>query len=143
ADCNRTWKALRSGIAVEMFAARSALGRRAGPCRGLASLMRAQRPLPEGRSWEKAAMRRPERQPQRSLRQSASVVSSPPLYRMCHNVPVSGILADKIIVSLTTKRVNHIVTRHAAPFCTVLSVGAPKTAVNSVMLRLRPVGRAL
>jgi hypothetical protein len=62
---------------------------------------------------------------------------------MCHNVPVIGILADKIIVSLTTKRVNHIITRHAAPFCTVLAVGAPKTAVNSVMLRLRPVGRAL
>jgi hypothetical protein len=71
-------------------------------------------------------MRRPERQPQRSLRQSASVVSSPPLYRMCHNVPDIGILADKISVSLTTKRVNHIVTRHAAPFCTVLAVGAPQ-----------------
>jgi hypothetical protein len=41
---------------------------------------------PGGQFVEKAAMRRPERQPQRSLRQSASVVSSPPLYRMCHDV---------------------------------------------------------
>jgi len=53
-------------------------------------------------------MRRPERQPQRSLRQSASVVSSPPLYRMCHDVTVIGILAAEVSVSLTTKRVNRI-----------------------------------
>ena len=33
-------------------------------------------------------------------------------------------------------------SRHAAPFCTALAVGAPGTAVNSVMLRLRLVGRA-
>ena len=38
-------------IAVEIFVARSALARREGPCRGLASLMRPQRPLPAGCSW--------------------------------------------------------------------------------------------
>src|SRR5439155_1911142 len=46
----------------------------------LASLMRPLRPLPASCSWEEAATRRPEHQPQRSLRQSASVVSYPPLY---------------------------------------------------------------
>ena len=95
-----------------MFAARSVLARREGPCRGLASLMRPQRPLPAGCSLEeKPLCGGPNVNLSGALRQSASVVSSPPLYRMCHNVPVIGILADKIIVSLTTKRVNHIVTR--------------------------------
>jgi transposase len=35
-------------------------------------------------------------------------------------------------------------TRHAVPLCTVLAVGAPQDRrENSVMSRLRPVGRAL
>jgi hypothetical protein len=56
---------------------------------------------------------------------------------MCHDVRVVGILADKISVSPTTKRVNRIDTPQAAPFCRVLAAGAPRTAVNLAMLRLR------
>jgi hypothetical protein len=54
-----------------------------------------------------------------------AVVSSPPLYRSCHDIRSSASWPTKISVSPTTKRVNRIVTRHAAPFCTVLAVGAP------------------
>ena len=103
------------GIAVEMSAARSALARRQGPCRGLASLMRSQRPLPAGCPCEKAAMRKPERQPQRSLRQLASVVPSPPLYRTCHDVGSSASWPTEISVSPTTKRVNQIITHKPHP----------------------------
>ena len=60
--------------------------RQEGPKRGLASLMRPLRPLPASCSWEEAATRRPEHQPQRSLRQSASVVSSPPHYSTLRDV---------------------------------------------------------
>ena len=60
--------------------------RREGPNRGLASLRRPLRPLPASCSWEEAATRRPKHQPQRSQRQSASVVSSPPHYSTLRDV---------------------------------------------------------
>ena len=46
--------------------------------------------------------------------------------RMCHDIRSSGILADKISVSLTTKRVNHIVRVTPHPFWRVLAAGAPR-----------------
>ena len=45
---------------------------------------------------------------QRSLRQLASVVPSPPLYRTCHDVRSSASWPTEISVSPTTKRVNRI-----------------------------------
>jgi hypothetical protein len=45
--------------------------------------------------------------------------------RTCHDVRSSASWPTKISVSLTTKRVNRIVTPHAALFCTVLAAGAP------------------
>jgi hypothetical protein len=87
-----------------------------------------------------AAMRRPERQPQRSLRQSASVVSSPPLYRMCHDVTVTGILAAEVSVSLTTKRVNRIVTPHAVTFSHALAAWRLRNLPSSG-LRSLPLSR--
>ena len=106
--------------------------RREGPCRGLASLMRPQRPLPAGCSWEKAAMRRPERQPQRSLRQSASAAPSPPLYRMCHDVRSSASWPTKS-VSRRQQNVSTVslrLTPHPSARC--LRREAPRTAVNSM-----------
>ena len=72
---------------------------------------------------------------QRSLRQSASVVSSPPLCRTCHDVRSSASWPTKS-VSRRQESVSTY-TRHAVPLCTVLAAGAPRTAVNSVMLQLR------
>ena len=83
-----------------------------GPCLTYAALG----PLPAGCSCEKAAMRRPERQPQRSLRQSASVVSSPPLRRTCHDVRSSASWSTKS-VSRRQQSVSTY-TRHAVPLCT-------------------------
>ena len=137
ADCNRTWKALRSGIAVEMSAARPSGRAMSGPCLTDA----APETAPAGCSWEKAAMRRPERQPQRSLRQSASVVPSPPLYRMCHDVRSSASWPTKS-VSRRQQNVSTVslrLTPHPSARC--LRREAPRTAVNSMTCGSKPPRR--
>jgi hypothetical protein len=66
-------------------------------------------------------MRRPERQPQRSLRQPASVVSSPPLYRMCHDVRSSASWQQNQCLA-DNKACQPYRSRHAAPFCTIVAL---------------------
>jgi hypothetical protein len=69
ADCNRTWKALRPGLSRLRCSQHVRLwpvGR--GHVGALPHCCGPQRPLPAGCSSEKAAMRRRERKPHRSLR---------------------------------------------------------------------------
>ena len=88
-------------------------------------------------------MRRPERQPQRSLRQSASVVSSPPLYRMCHDVRSSASWPTKS-VSRRQQSVSTVSIRVTPqPSARCLRRERPEDRLNWVLLRLRLVGRAL